>query len=202
MKRPAPRALALGAGLSLWVVALLGTAGAGATRVVAPMVCDRGPSEQKYQAGVWRPDAVAPGATFTVRVDAVPSDEVSGFGLDHIRDMTTDYELPAGAGYVDGSARIVPETGTANVRAGAAVTVEGKRLRLTLPGRVSSGEVYTPPSVELTLRAESAAGTTLALAFSRFCLTVNAVIVGDLQVTCEPRPRPFPLPGTKVVAPP
>jgi len=169
--------------------------------VTAPLVCTQGPSDKRFEANVSGPESVAPGGTFTVRIDAIPSGEVSGFGLNHIREMTTDYLLPAGGTYVEGSARVVPDTGTTNVRAGATLTVEGKRLRLMLPARVEEGGSYTPPSIEVTLRADTAAGTTLALGFSRLWLTVNAIVVGDMRVTCDPKPQPFVLPGTKVVAP-
>jgi hypothetical protein len=201
MDRRSRRALATGAGIALGVVGTLGASRVDAKKVALSMSCDHGPGEQKFQADVSGPESVVVGGTFTVHLDGVPSDEVTGFGLNHIRDMTTDYVLPAGGSYVEGSARVVPDTGTPNVRGGATLTVEGKRLRLVLPARIADGEFYTPPSVEVTLRADSAAGTTLALGFSRFRLTVNAVVVGDMRVTCEPKPRPFALPGTKVVAP-
>ena len=47
---------------------------------------------------------------------------ISHFGLHYIHNMTADYAIPTGTTYVEGSARIVPGTGTANARPGASVT--------------------------------------------------------------------------------
>jgi hypothetical protein len=112
MDRRSRRALATGAGIALGVVGTLGASRVDAKKVALSMSCDHGPGEQKFQADVSGPESVVVGGTFTVHLDGVPSDEVTGFGLNHIRDMTTDYVLPAGGSYVEGSARVVPDTGT------------------------------------------------------------------------------------------
>jgi hypothetical protein len=145
---------------------------------------------------------VARGATYTVRIDAVPSGEISHFGLNYIHDMRTDYLVPRGAVYVAGSARIIPGTGTANVAGSARVWLQDGVIRMLLPGHVASGSSYTPPSIEFQLEASAPAGTALPLSFLEYRVTANAIVVGDLETICEPTPRPYTIGTTLITASP
>ena len=195
MRRHTTRAALLAASL----VATGATLDAAVT-VRAPLVCSRGPSGQRFEAVVTQPPTAAEGSTYTVRVDGAASGTISHFGLNHIRDMATDYLVGAGATYVPGSARIVPGTGTPNVAEHARVTHEAGLVRLVLPDRVESGSSYTPPSIELRLRVDAPAGASLALALREYRVTANAIVVGDLLTTCKPQPTPYPLATTVVTA--
>jgi hypothetical protein len=168
----------------------------------APMVCSRGPGNQSFAAILTFPHSAARGSTYAVRIDGVPSGEISHFGLNYIHDMMTDYLVPRGATYVAGSARIVPGTGTANVATTARVWQQDGLIRMLLPGRVVSGSSYVPPSIEFQLEASAPAGTPLALAFVAYRVTANALLVGDVLTTCQPTPTPFPLAATLVSEPP
>jgi len=172
------------------------------TAVRAPMACSRGPGNTFFVATLSLPSAVASGATYTVRIDAVPSGEISHFGLNYIHDMTTDYRVPRGATYVAGSARIVPGTGTANVAGSARVWQQDGVIRMLLPGRVASGSSYTPPSIEFQLAASGPAGTALPLSFLEYRVTANAIVVGDVETICEPTPRPYTIGTTQITASP
>ncbi len=113
--------------------------------VRAPTLCSRGPSEQAFTAMITLPHAAEQGATYTVRIDALPSGRIAHFGLNHIHDMATDYVVPSGAKYVPGSARIVLETGTPNVVAGGARLVR-RRAHQVGPDRSRrfGVELYAP----------------------------------------------------------
>jgi hypothetical protein len=168
--------------------------------VTAPMVCSAGPTHQTFVATLTFPRSAAEGSTFTVRIDGLPSGPISSFGLNFIHDMETDYLVPAGATYVGGSAQLVPGTGTPNVTAGARVWYEAGLIKVALPGRVTSGSSYTPPSIEFQLRAAAAAGATLTFGFLEYRVAANAIVVGDVHATCKPTPRPYPLGTTQVTA--
>jgi hypothetical protein len=117
--------------------------------------------------------------------------------------MSTEYALPPGATYVPGSARLVTGTGTPNVAASARVAYEAYEnglIRLTLPSHVPSGSSYTPPSIEFQLEAAAPPGTSLPLAFSKYQVTANAFLVGDVSATCEPVPKRYTLATTVVTA--
>ena len=153
---------------------------------------------QRFDVSVTVPENVATGATFTIRFDGTPSAKISQVGLNFVHDMVTDYIVPAGTTYVEHSAKIVPDTGSENVRTGATVAYVGGLVRMTLPGRVENGASYTPPSVELKAVATAPAGDALVVGFSQYRVTANAFVVGDLKVTCNPTPRPFPLATVRV----
>ena len=114
--------------------------------------------------------------------------------------MATDYLLPAGAQYVQGSAHFVPGTGTANVLEGARVWQEGGMLRVVLPARVENGSRYTPPSVEFQLRVVAARGSRLSLRLAQVRVLANALLLGDQRTECNPNPRSYVL-ATTLVAP-
>ena len=97
--------------------------------------------------------------------------------------------------------RVVPDTGTANVRAGARAFSDASGVHLALVGRVEKGEGYTPPSVELDLEATAPAGAAVTVLFDRQAVTANAIVIGDLRSVCVPRPRPFVIGTTRVDAP-
>jgi len=163
------------------------------------MRCSRGDAKnQAFNAVVTFPSSVSEGSTVTVRIDSVPSSKLSHFGLNYIWDMTTEYVIPDGATYVPGSAHIVADTGTANVRTGASVAQFGRRLRVVLPAHVANGSTYTPPSVEFALRIDAHGGTPLALAFAHYEVSANVFLLGNLTTTCEPNPNPYPIGMTLV----
>jgi hypothetical protein len=115
--------------------------------------------------------------------------------------MTVEYILPAGASYVEGSAQFVAGTGTANVLVGRRLSYHAGVLTMVLPGKVDNGTDYTPPSVRLQLRAVGAPGAYAWVAFKRFRLTANAFLVGDVAVSCDPVPSPYPVGTTLITAP-
>ncbi len=193
-----------GAALAMATCAAFGfvePAGAAATRAV-PIVCNHGPADQTYQAIPQAPATVVAGAAFTIRVDGVDSGEISQTGLRYLHDITYDFVIPQGAKLVPGSLQIVAGTGTPNVREGARVVARANIVTVTLPGKVTSGERYTPPSFELRLEATAAPGTALVWSFARLGLTAAAIIVGDVVTSCDPKTKPHPLTTTKVVEPP
>jgi hypothetical protein len=198
MRLPAPISQPAVAVFALALLALLVASNADAGRVVIPLVCSRGRSGRSYEVSLTAPATVAPGAVFTVRVDGANSGRISHPALNYVHDMTYEYLVPSGSGYVDGSARIIDGTGTANVRAGAHVSHAGGIILLALPARVEDGSSYTPPSFEFQLRATAAAGANIAHAFAGYHITANAILVGELQASCEPTPKPFPVGVTHV----
>jgi hypothetical protein len=192
------------AGLTL-AVGLATTAMATATyqahmRVKAPLVCSRGPSTQSFNAVVTIPSSRPTGSTLKVRIDGVPSGKISHAGLNYIHDMRTDYLVPAGTSYVKGSARLVPSTGTPNVRADARAFRDAGGIHVLLPGHVENGSSYTPPSLEFEVEIGAPAGTFLSLKLDRYELMANVFILGDLQTICDPRPKPYSIGVTRVDA--
>ncbi len=78
---------------------------------------------------------------------------------------------------------------------------EGGLLRMLMPGRVESGSGYTSPSIEFQLTAKAPVGASLALELSQYRVVANAIVVGDVNATCEPTPKPYTLGTTLVTAP-
>ncbi len=183
----------------LGVVLAWSTAPDAAIAARIPIVCSRGGS-QTFEARVTVPATAAERSSFTVRIDSVPSPPLSNTGLHYIHAMTTDYLVPPGTRYVEGSARLVPGTGSANVLEGARVWHDRGTIRMALPARVKNGSGFTPPSLEYQVEAASPAGTTLNVAFSRYRVSANVFLLGDLDVTCDPSPRPYTLARTVVTA--
>jgi len=187
--------------MALSFVALVAAAGpATAERVTPLLICSRGPSGQRFNAVVTLPSSAEPGAIYTVRIDGVSSGKISHFGLNYLHDMTVDYVVPAAA-YVDGSARIIAGTGTPNVLAGPHLSYRAGVLTMVLPGKVQEGSAYTPPSISVQLRAVGSPGSREAVSFSRFSLTANAFLVGEVPVSCEPAVKPYPIGTTLIMAP-
>ena len=174
------------------------TEAAGAKQI--PLKCSKGPSGQHYDVSPQVPAQVAEGATFSARFDGVDSGTISQTGLNHVKDMTYVFGIPDGTRYVEGSARVVPGTGSANVREGAKVSASGGAVFLTLGAHVDNGQSYTPPSLELKLVATGKAGDAISFPFRQYQVTANAVIIGDLRATCDPVPKPYVVATTKVVA--
>ena len=67
-------------------------------------------------------------------------------------------------------------------------------------GRVDNGSSYTPPSFEFELQATGAVGSKIAFQFSQYRVTAKAMIIGDVDTTCTPKPQPYTL-ATATVAP-
>ena len=152
MQYDSKRVLLAGAAMALITLATSSTFGS-PVAVRVPIVCTRGPSGQTFNVGVTMPASQATGTTFAIRIDAAPSGKISHTGLNYIFDMQTDYVVPAGTAYVEGSARILPGTGTPNVRATARVWHDAEGIHLALPARVENGSGYTPPSIEFRSRS-------------------------------------------------
>ena len=199
MQGGSKRVLAAGAVLAM-TLATTSTFGS-PVAVRVPIVCSRGPSGQALNVGVTMPASQATGTTFTIRIDSTPSGKISHMGLNYIFDMQTDFLVPAGTAYVEGSARIVPDSGTPNVRATARVWHDAEGIHLLLPAHVQNGSGYTAPSIELQVEVRAPAGTTLALKVSRHRVAASAFLIGTVRTTCDPSPRPYTI-GTTLVGPP
>ncbi len=159
--------------------------------VRTPLNCSRGDADTAYSADITMPETAPTGGTLSVRIDSRSSGRISHLGLNYIHDMMTEYLLPAGLRLVEGSPRIVPETGTPNARAGARTWHDGSRLFFALPAHIANGETYTPPSLEFTARIDAPAGSHLPLELTRYELVANAILVGDVHTHCEPAQKPF-----------
>ena len=169
--------------------------------VKAPLVCSRGPSGTSFEAVVTEPFSQAAGTSYTVRIDSKASGTIQHGGLNYIYNMATEYLVPAGTTYVEGTAHIVPDTGTPNVRVGARVWHDAGTIHFVLPAHVDNGGSYTPPSIEFDLKISPSATGVLSLKFQHYSVTANAIIVGDLVTTCEPNPKPYTIGVTMVDAP-
>jgi hypothetical protein len=190
------RALAFGAAL-----ALATAADAAPQRVRLPLACSRGSGEAWFDAVVTMPSSAAPGATCEVRIDSVPSGRVQHAGLRHIHDMRTDYALPAGVTVLPGSVRVVPDTGTPDVRVGARAWSDAAGVHLLLPASVQNGSAYTPPSVAFAVRVDAPEGAVLPVSFAHYEVTANVFLLGDLHTACEPTTRPAVLGTLRVERP-
>lgn len=168
------------------------------SRVQASMICSRGDEHQTFAAIVTMASTRPVGSLLQIRIDGLPSGTISHFGLNYLHDMNTDYSLPRGGTYIEGSAQLVPGTGTANALQGASVRHEANTIRLLLPGHIDSGSSYTPPSIEFTLRVDALPGARLELGFLHYQLTANAIIIGDVLTSCEPA-SPMPSIATTLV---
>lgn len=163
------------------------------------MTCSRGPAAQYFVAHVIAPLHVAPGSTYTVRIDSMPSGDIGHAGLNYLHGMATDYAIPGGTSYVEGSARVIPNSGTENVRAGASVWYEQGEVHLLLPAHVH--DPYTPPSLEFSVKVTAPPATSLAVKFAQHRLLANVFLLGDLHVACNPKPETSTI-ATTVVGPP
>ncbi len=178
--------------------ALVATTSSGARqRVWVPIRCSRG-GGQSLDMMVTLPSTQAAGARITVQIAGLPSGKISHFGLNYIHDQGIDYLVPAGARYVEGSARFLPGTGTPNVRAGARAWRDASGIHTLLPARVENGSNYTPPILEFQLDLVAAAGTAVTLKLDGYRVTANAFLVGDVHTACSPDPRPFAIGATLV----
>ena len=147
------------------------------------------------------PDSAPAGSIYAVRLDGAGSGKISHFGLNYIHDMTVSYVLPAGASYVEGSAHFVEGTGTANVLAAPRLSHRAGLITMVLPGRVENGSEYTPPSVQFQLRAIDPAGSWAAVSFRDFSLRANALLVGEVVVSCHPTLSPYSIGTTLITTP-
>jgi len=190
------------AGFALAFTVLLTYGGqAVAQRLAVPLACSRG-DDQRFNVTVTLPARAEAGSTYAIRLDGTSSGKISHFGLNHIRDMTVEYVLPRESSYVDGSAQLVPGTGTPNVVASARLRHKNGILTMALPGRVLNDTEYTPPSIRFEVRAGGAPGSAAVLSLNQFRLTANAFLVGDIAISCDPRPKPAPIGATLITPPP
>jgi hypothetical protein len=187
-------------GLAATLVVAPAAATAASVAYTAPLVCNQGPTGQRFNLAVTLPVSVESGSVYSIRIDGRNSGKISHFGLNYLHDMTVEYALPPGTSYVEGSARFVPGTGTSNVLEGARVWHRGQALIMQLPGRVANGSDYTPPSVMAELRVVGSPGSSAVLGFNHFQLVANAFLVGDVGVACDPTPRPYPIGTTRITA--
>ena len=169
--------------------------------VKVPMVCTRGPDGTAFNATATMPTTAAIGSTFTVRIDSHSSGIIDHFGLNYIYGMTTEYLVPAGTRYVEGSARIVPGTGTPNALPGARAWHEASHVRMILPAHIANGTAYTPPSLEFDVKVDAMPATQSALSFLHYEVMANAVIVGDVRTSCDPIRKPYHLVTLRIAEP-
>lgn len=154
--------------------------------VSLPIRCSRGPSGQNFRAQVTAPEARPQGTRYKVRIDSFPSGKISHFGRKYVFDMSTQYTLSPGALLVAGSLKIVPNTGSANVRADARAWHDANGIHLLLPTRIPNGGSYTPPSLEFEIWMNARPGTDALVEFSGCSITANAFLVGNKHTTCAP----------------
>jgi hypothetical protein len=173
-----------------------------ATDRTVPLTCTRGPDGQYYRHIVTMPASQPVGSTFTVRIDGVSIGPIKHFGLRYVYNMSADYTIPSGTTYVEGSARIVPGTGTPNVRAGARVTHDARGIHMLLPSHIGNGGTYTPPSIEFQVRAVGRAGSVASLGFLGTGVDASALILGDVHTACTPSPKPYTIGSTALLAAP
>jgi hypothetical protein len=174
---------------------------AGGSKVVnAPIVCTKGDANQKMWALLTLPASAAVGSKFTVRIEGVDSGVISHTGLNYIYNMESDYPLPAGAKYVAGSAKFLPNTGTANVRPGATAWQDATGIHTRLPGHVANGTSFSPPTLEYQLEVTGKVGDILNIGFSQYRVTANAMVIGDVNSTCDPTPKPYKLGSVTITA--
>ena len=173
--------------------------GGGTTDRNIPLKCTRGPDGQSYRNIVTMPSSQPVGSTFTIRIDAV-NIPISHFGLRYIHNMTADYTVPAGTTYVEGSARIVPGTGSDNVRATARVTHDASGIHMLLPGHVDNGGNYTAPSIEFQVKVVGPAGSVAPLGFVGTGVDASAVVIGNVHTACTPSPQPYTIASTTIEA--
>jgi hypothetical protein len=167
-------------------------------RVNIPLKCSRGPDGQVHNVIVTVPAGAPPGSRYTVRIDGVDSGKISHVGLHYIFDMQSQWPIPAGTEYIEGSARVVPDTGSPGVRKGARVVYGSGMVTLVLPAHVDNGSSYTPPSFEFGLTVTASAGATITQSFYRYRVMANAFLVGDVDTSCDPTPKPFAVARTMV----
>jgi hypothetical protein len=164
-----------------------------------PMTCSRGPATQYFVARVSAPTVAAQGSTYTVRIDSTPSGDIRHAGLNYLHAMATDYTIPEGTSYVEGSARVVPASGTDNVRAGASAWYGRGAVHLLLPAHVH--DPYTPPSLEFSVKVNAPPATSLTVKFAEHRLLANVFLLGDLHVACNPKPESSAIATTVVSGP-
>lgn len=175
------------------VTAVLGVADGGPSAHRIPLECSRGKKHQIYEAAVAFAPQTQLGSRFTVRIDGASSGKLQNKGLKYIFDMTTDFRLAGPASIIAGSPRILPDTGSANVREGARIWSDSREIHLQLPAHVEKGDAYTPPSIEFDVDASGAKGAEFEIQFDRYWLRVRAVLLGELKTVCNPTPRPYTL---------
>lgn len=171
-------------------------------RVSIPLTCSRGPSGQEHDVSVTVPSRVPRGSRYKVRVDGVETGKISHIGLNYIFDIWSEWPIPVGTAYVEGSAHVVPATGSANVRPAARVVHGAGAVSLVLPAHVENGATYTPPSFEFELEVTSAEAAWITQRFSGYRVTANAFLIGDVHTSCEPSPKPYPVAVTRVESSP
>jgi len=168
--------------------------------VSVPLVCSGGPNFT-YRAVVSMPTSAASGSTITVRIDSGFSEKLSHGGLNFMHHVVTDYVIPQGASYVDGSARVVAGTGTSNARVGARAWHDARGIHMALPARIDNGTEYSPPTLEFSLRVDGPPGTRLPLRFGHYEVTANVFLLGDLHMACDATPKVATMGELEVVSP-
>lgn len=165
------------------------------------MACNNGPSTQTFDAVVTMVRSAAAGTTLTVRVDGTPAPPESHVGLYFLYNFVTEFRL-TGARLVEGSLRVLPDTGTANMRPGTRVTAEaGGVLRLVNPAQIPNGAAFNTPSFEFSMVLDGAPGTEARLLFQRYSLDARVFLLGNINTHCTPRANPSVLGAVRITAP-
>jgi hypothetical protein len=156
-----------------------GGAPASAAVVNQSLDCGIGGSQTMKIAGV-APASVAPGSTFTVDLTPQPG-KADGA---KVANMIWSFQAPGGSALVPGSAQVV---GTGSTTGGTLGTVtaniSGTVVQLKIPGEVSSGATFTPPTLRFQLTATGAAGSVLALK-ARQNPAYQLKAAGSIDVSC------------------
>ncbi len=169
--------------------------------VSVPMTCSEGDANQTFWALLTIPPTATVGSKFTVTIAGVNSGLISHTGLNYIYNMETDFPVPAGTKFVAGSAKILPDTGTKNVRDGATAWMAGGVVHTRLPGHVENDTTFTAPTLEFQLEVTGKVGDKAPVTFSQYRVTANAFVVGDVKSVCDPKTKPHTMGNVTVAAP-
>lgn len=151
--------------------------------------CSHG-EDQLLVAKVTMPTSHHANKPFVVRIESMPSGKITHMGLHYIFNMATDYVLPPDLKYVAGSAKFVPGTGSANVRADAKIWHDHAGIHTMLPTRIEAGDGYTPPTVEFKVRIHGMPENPLGVELAHYSVSANVSVVGDMDTHCEPIQKP------------
>jgi hypothetical protein len=169
------------AAASLAVITTTGGGSAGAAVVSQTVNCGIGGS-QTITLDATAPASVTQGEAFTVVLAPTGSGTASGA---EIKNIVTNFTIPAGATYVAGSAAL--SGGSSNL-GNKSVTVSGGNIAVSTPGPIANGASFTAPTLTFQLRATGTVGTVLRMrikASGGYTLTA----AGSFNVSCDASPQ-------------